>query len=91
MREDMKVRNSVKAIILDGEKILLTKNQDDEGYFFLCPGGGQEHGETFHTTLKRECIEEIGLNIDIKYKCQHQYVHFRSFKDVQNYSFSEVK
>ena len=25
------------------------------------------------------------------YKCQHQYVHFRSFKDVQNYSFSEVK
>ncbi|ETT86808.1 hypothetical protein [Viridibacillus arenosi] len=35
----MKVRNSVKAIILDGEKILLTKNQDDDGYFFFVLAG----------------------------------------------------
>ncbi|QKH60199.1 transposase [Niallia circulans] len=26
-----------------------------------------------------------------RYKCQHKYVHFRSFKDVQNHSFSCTK
>ena len=61
----MNIRNSVKAIIIKGENILLTKNQDHEGTFYLCPGGGQEHGETFHETLVRECMEEIGRKVVI--------------------------
>jgi ADP-ribose pyrophosphatase YjhB (NUDIX family) len=44
---------------------LLTKNQDDEGYFYLFPGGGQEHGETIHDALIRECIEEVGEEVEI--------------------------
>jgi len=59
------IRNSVKAVILIDGKILLTKNKDLEGYFYLCPGGGQEHGETFHATLQRECLEEIGASVHI--------------------------
>jgi ADP-ribose pyrophosphatase YjhB (NUDIX family) len=47
----MYIRNSAKAIIISGDKILLTKNQDNEGYFYLFPGGGQEHGETIHNAL----------------------------------------
>jgi 8-oxo-dGTP diphosphatase len=63
----MKIRNSAKAIILDHnrEVLLLTKNEDEEGYFYLCPGGGQEHGETLHEALKRECIEEAGYDVEI--------------------------
>ncbi|WP_170006056.1 NUDIX domain-containing protein [Bacillus fonticola] len=61
----MGIRNSAKAIIINSGKVLLTKNQDKEGYFYLCPGGGQEHGETLHDTLKRECIEEVGYQIEI--------------------------
>ncbi|MGM9988724.1 MAG: NUDIX domain-containing protein [Bacillaceae bacterium] len=61
----MHIRNSVKALIIQDGKILLTKNKDDEGFFYLCPGGGQDHGETFHETLKRECLEEIGQSIEI--------------------------
>lgn len=61
----MHIRNSAKAIIISGEKVLLTKNQDNDGYFYLFPGGGQEHGETIHQTLKRECIEEIGQQAEI--------------------------
>lgn len=61
----MRIRNSAKAIIISGEKILFTKNQDQEGYFYLFPGGGQEHGETIHNTLLRECIEEIGKEVQI--------------------------
>lgn len=59
------IRNSVKAIIIVDGKLLLTKNQDIEGYFYLCPDGGQEHGETFHKTLQRECLEEIGSSVHI--------------------------
>ncbi|WP_100404098.1 NUDIX domain-containing protein [Bacillus sp. FJAT-42315] len=61
----MNIRNSAKAIIIEGDKVLLTKNQDDDGYFYLFPGGGQEHGETIHQALVRECIEEVGKEVDI--------------------------
>ncbi|WP_460011961.1 NUDIX domain-containing protein [Lysinibacillus sp. CTST325] len=44
---------------------------------------GQEHGETFHTTLKRECIEEIGLNIDIK-----ELLHIREYIG-KNHEYAE--
>jgi 8-oxo-dGTP diphosphatase len=50
---------------MGGNKILLTKNQDDEGYFYLFPGGGQEHGETIHNALLRECMEEVGEEVEI--------------------------
>ncbi|RST61187.1 NUDIX domain-containing protein [Siminovitchia terrae] len=61
----MSIRNSAKAIIISGDKVLLTKNQDNEGYFYLFPGGGQEHGETIDNALLRECIEEVGKEVEI--------------------------
>lgn len=61
----MTIRNSAKAIILNGDKILLTKNKDNEGEFYLFPGGGQEHGETIHNALIRECIEETGYQVKV--------------------------
>jgi 8-oxo-dGTP diphosphatase len=62
---DLAIRNSVKAIIMEEDRLLLTKNQDKEGFFYLFPGGGQELGENFHDTLQRECLEEIGLQVEI--------------------------
>ncbi len=59
------IRNSVKAIILVDGEILLIKNKISEEHFYLCPGGGQEHGETFHATLQRECLEEICASVHI--------------------------
>jgi len=61
----MNIRISAKAIIIDGDKLLLTKNQDDQGHFYLFPGGGQEHGETLEQAVKRECIEEIGQQVEV--------------------------
>ncbi|MFC8564102.1 NUDIX domain-containing protein [Peribacillus frigoritolerans] len=61
----MSIRNSAKAIIICGDKVLITKNQDNEGYFYLFPCGGQEHGETIHNALIRECIEEVGKEVEI--------------------------
>ena len=61
----MHIRNSAKAIIIQGDKVLLTKNQDNDGYFYLFPGGGQEHGETLQQALIRECMEEVGQQVEI--------------------------
>lgn len=61
----MPIRNSAKAIIIHGDKVLLTKNQSRENFFYLFPGGGQEHKETLHSALKRECIEEVGCQIEV--------------------------
>jgi 8-oxo-dGTP diphosphatase len=62
----MAIRNSAKAVIIQDNKLLAIKKEDKDGYYFILPGGGQEHGENLHETLKRECIEEIGEEIEIK-------------------------
>ncbi len=59
------IRISAKAIIIDRDKLLLTKNQDDHGYFYLFPGGGQEHGETLIQAVRRESVEEIGQQVEV--------------------------
>jgi len=60
------IRNSAKAIIIKDEKILLTKNQDTLGIFYLLPGGGQEPGESIVEALKRECLEEISSEVSVR-------------------------
>jgi 8-oxo-dGTP pyrophosphatase MutT (NUDIX family) len=59
------IRNSAKAVLLDGAKILVTENRDREGIFYLLPGGGQESGETLTEALVRECREETGLAVEV--------------------------
>ncbi|HYE80950.1 MAG TPA: NUDIX domain-containing protein [Clostridia bacterium] len=59
------IRNSAKAIIIENGKILFTKNKDHLGFFYLLPGGGQEHGECLIEALKRECMEEISADVSV--------------------------
>ena len=61
----MNIRISNKAIIIRGGKVLLTLNKNNNEEFYCLPGGGQDHGETVHQSLVRECIEETGVNIKI--------------------------
>ncbi len=59
------IRNSAKAVIIDGERILLTKNEDHLGIFYLLPGGGQRFGETLPEAVRRECREEIRADVEV--------------------------
>ncbi|MCR8644446.1 NUDIX domain-containing protein [Paenibacillus sp. N1-5-1-14] len=57
------IRNSAKAVIIENDRILLTVNKDQEGIFYLFPGGGQDKGEALRDTVIRECLEEIGYRV----------------------------
>ncbi|WP_243526350.1 NUDIX domain-containing protein [Bacillus pseudomycoides] len=59
----MKIRNSVKAILIHEDKLLVTTYKDEDGTYHLLPGGGQKIGETLDNTLKRECLEETGIEV----------------------------
>lgn len=67
MSADLLVRNSAKAIIFDppSNSILLIEHRDKKGnVYFTFPGGGQEHGESLTAAVQRECIEEIGCEVN---------------------------
>jgi 8-oxo-dGTP diphosphatase len=61
----VQLRNSVKAIIIQSDRLLTIKYVDPDGEWFSFPGGGQEAGETLHQALQRECLEELGIKIEI--------------------------
>lgn len=58
------IRTATKAIIIENDKILLNKYHKNNTYYTL-PGGGQDHNEDLKSNLKRECLEEIGANVEV--------------------------
>ena len=69
----MGIRNSVKAIIVRDNKILLNKSQNTLGNMFFglpdgavyydLPGGGQNQYESLEEAVVRECREETGHTV----------------------------
>lgn len=57
-------RNSCKAVVFRKGRVLLTRNADALGDFFLLPGGGQRFGETLHEAVRRETAEETGWLVE---------------------------
>ena len=77
------IRNSAKAIIIRNNKILLTRNRDLIGDYFLLPGGGQNHKETLDKAIIRECREETGAIVKVgKLLFIREYI-------AQNHDFGE--
>ena len=54
-------RNSVRGIILKGNKLLMVHAQETNEYKF--PGGGMIEGELREETLRREVMEEVGRKV----------------------------
>jgi 8-oxo-dGTP diphosphatase len=57
------IRVANKAIIVRDGRLLVTVNSGDFQTFYICPGGGQDHGEDAQAGLRRECREEIGCDV----------------------------
>lgn len=66
-------RNTVKGLIVSGDKILVNENVnsvgsiyygiDKDAIYFDLPGGGQKKYETLENAVIRECFEETGYHI----------------------------
>ncbi|RYI26442.1 NUDIX domain-containing protein [Bacillus infantis] len=59
------IRTASKAIIIQNGCLLAIKMHDSGEDFYVLPGGGQENGENLHANLQRECLEEIGVPVEI--------------------------
>jgi ADP-ribose pyrophosphatase YjhB (NUDIX family) len=57
------IRVAVKALVVEDDRLLVTVNGGHDETFYLCPGGGQHHGEDAHQALRRECLEEVGCAV----------------------------
>ena len=55
------LRNAVRAVIINGDKILMAHLEKTDEYKF--PGGGKNENETIEDAIKREVLEEVGYNV----------------------------
>lgn len=59
------MKNRVRAIIIQDSKILLIKRVKSEIVYWVIPGGEVEENETLEVALKRECLEELGIEVKV--------------------------
>lgn len=55
----------VRAIILKNNQLLTIKREKTDITYFVFPGGGVEPGEGLEEAMKRECKEELGVDVNI--------------------------
>ncbi|WP_242928997.1 NUDIX domain-containing protein [Pontibacter vulgaris] len=72
-----KLRARVCGICIQDNKLLLVRHQAtiNNQAFWAPPGGGVQYGETLHDCLKREILEETGLQVTIKrFLCVNEFL-----------------
>ncbi len=55
------VRNSSKGLVIQDGRLLAVKLEDQDGVFYILPGGGQNAGELLPSAVEREIEEETGI------------------------------
>jgi len=70
-----KITERVRAIIIDLDKILLINRIKGNDSYWVIPGGAVKFGESHKQAVKRECLEELGVKIDV------QKLFLRRFSD----------
>lgn len=60
-------RLSAHAVITDDEGRVLLLKATYGALSWGLPGGALEPGETIHECVRRECLEELGLAVDVRH------------------------
>jgi ADP-ribose pyrophosphatase YjhB (NUDIX family) len=63
--EHLRLKNSVKAIVVEGGRLLVLKKKGVDRPFYVLPGGTQRPGETLADALVREVREEVGAAVKV--------------------------
>lgn len=58
-----KRRLRVGAVIIEDDKLALIERRREGRTYYVFPGGGVEDGEDLATALRRECMEELGVEV----------------------------
>ena len=88
----MTIRYGARGIVIDKEgkiAIIYKKNKNE----YKLPGGGVDKGEDFKEAFKRECIEEIGFDInEVEYLFDIEEDHINdNFKQISKVYIAKVK
>lgn len=68
-----RLRTRVNGLLIQDNKLLMVKHKmGDNHSFWNVPGGGMQFGQDAESNLKREFLEETGLEIEVK---KYQFVH----------------
>lgn len=84
-RDALKLRQAARAVVFDHEGSVALLYVQKGGYYKI-PGGGVEQGEDFVSALQRECLEEIGCNVEVGEELG-MTIEFREKFDVKQESY----
>jgi len=72
-----RLRTRVNGVLIQDEKILMIKHKMGENKFLWnVPGGGMKYGSSVAENLKREYLEETGLEIKVgNFLCTYEYLN----------------
>ena len=61
----MSIKEVVGAVIVREGRILLTQRRPGKSFAFAweSPGGKAEMSDSWHSALRRECLEELGITV----------------------------
>ncbi len=65
MPRKISVRVGSAGVIVEGNKILLVKFENENGSHYQIPGGGHQEGETLRQTATREIKEETDADVEV--------------------------
>ena len=52
-------------VLIENNHVLVMKYQYGEQYIFNLPGGNPDSGELLSETIARECMEELGIDVEV--------------------------
>lgn len=61
-----KITERARAIIIEQDKILLINRIKGNDSYWVIPGGAVESDESHEQAVKRECLEELGVKIEVQ-------------------------
>lgn len=86
------IRSAARALIIRDHCVLFVEMKNDAGAFFILPGGGQLHGERLSETVKRECAEELGVQVSVGSLCYtREYIGKHHDFDPSHIHFHQIE
>jgi 8-oxo-dGTP pyrophosphatase MutT (NUDIX family) len=81
-------RNAVRAVVINGNAILMAHLEKNNEYKF--PGGGKEKNETIEEAIKREVLEEVGYEVEKTNEKIGEIIEYDTAKEGENNIFKMI-